>query len=62
MKRRVLTIIAADTVEQPQWVLVPTSVPFVEHLGHLLTAQARGEAGPAPWDPKTFLLFDWSGR
>jgi hypothetical protein len=62
MKRRVLTILVGDTVEQPQWALMPKSMALLELLGHLMTAAARGEAGPSRWQPRDFLLFDWSGR
>ena len=62
MKRRVLVVLAADAVEQPNWLLVPKSTDVVELVAVLMKPELRGEAGPAVGDASEYVLFDWSGR
>ena len=52
----------ADTVEQPQWILIPRSMLVLEVFELLLRPQVRGEAQPATWKPADLRYFDWSGR
>jgi hypothetical protein len=62
MKRRVLVVLAADAVEQPNWLLVPKSTDVVELVAVLMKPELRGEAGPAVGEAREYALFDWSGR
>ena len=61
-KRRILTIIVANAIEQPQWMLIPGASSVVELMEALMLPPMRGEAGPLPWSPRDFLLLDWSGH
>jgi hypothetical protein len=62
MNRRILVVIVADSVEQPQWILVPLSREFSELLDSLLRPEVRGTTGPAEQPPKDIQLRDWSGQ
>jgi hypothetical protein len=62
MNRRVLVVLVGDTVEQPQWLLVPKSTDVVELVQVLMKPEVRGEAGPAVGEASEYSLFDWSGH
>jgi hypothetical protein len=62
MKRRILIVLVTETVEQPQWILVPRTTALTELIGVLLRPGVRGDPVGAHWQPADFQLYDWSGR
>jgi hypothetical protein len=62
MVRRILTVIVADSVEQPRWILVPRSMAVLDLLERLTNAQASGGDSSAGTRAPVFQFYDWKGR
>src|SRR5262249_43175584 len=63
MIRRILTVIVADGIEDPQWTLVAKSTEISDLLERLKAPETRyGNEVPEGWRAQDFQLYDWSGR
>lgn len=60
--RRILVVLVAEDVEQPQWLLQPSTTPLAASLGRLLDPRVRGREPGDGEGPEGFAFFDWTGE